>query len=148
MVCQTRLWSPTYGSPPPQHDHSCLEPGETETEEIVTACIRLGFFLPCAATAPPLPFFDCSGRAQLVHTDPVRAREPNRLPARRAADDLVGALDVLEWSQTRPATNQFGGSCRASGRRCGTSCARRWRRAGSAWRDGTKRSGRRTSGRR
>ncbi|KAK7949205.1 uncharacterized protein PG986_010091 [Apiospora aurea] len=107
MVCQTRLWSPTYGAPPPQHDHSCLEPGEKDTEETVVACIRLGFYLPCAIASPP--FFDCGSRAQLAHTESIRAPLPNRLPARREADDLVGTLEVLEWGENLPVTNQFVG---------------------------------------
>ncbi|KAK8093541.1 hypothetical protein PG997_000226 [Apiospora hydei] len=73
--------------PPPQHDHSCLEPGEKGDEETVVACIRLGFYLPCAIAS--LPSFDCGGRAQLAHTESIRAPLPNRLPARREADDLA-----------------------------------------------------------
>ncbi|KAK8086094.1 hypothetical protein PG994_001068 [Apiospora phragmitis] len=108
MVTQMRLWSPTYGSLSPEHDPSCGEEDD-EDEEIVFACIRLGFCL----VSTTIPRYFEAGQRVLgpLHTHDVRAEDGSyKLPWRLEADDVTGALAMQDWSRDQPSTtSQFGG---------------------------------------
>ncbi|KAK8134975.1 hypothetical protein PG984_006987 [Apiospora sp. TS-2023a] len=115
MVTQTRLWSPSFGAPPPDHDHTCdtsrkARRREEKEEEVVVAYIRIGFHMPCQNMPR---YFEYSGRPIAVHSHDVRADLPHTLLPEQLdaeADDAAGALAILEgWSEAVPATEKRDG---------------------------------------